>query len=300
MANRLLVTSHGTNRQAFAALDWALFFGLSAIWGASFLFMAIGLDAFHPGLITWLRIAFGALTLALIPKPAAKPISRDDMPKVRLLAVIWVAIPLTIFPIAQQWVDSSIAGMLNGAVPIFTAIIASALLRQLPGKLQLVGLVVGFAGIGSIALSSSSGEATAAIGVLLILAATVGYGFSTNIVAPLQQAYGSLPVMLKLQTLGLVMVTPFGIFGLTQSQFEWSPLIATLAVGILGTGLAFAMMGTLTGRVGPTRSSFITFLIPVVALVLGVVFRDERVTTAAIIGSLLVIIGAFLASRREA
>jgi drug/metabolite transporter (DMT)-like permease len=73
-----------------------------------------------------------------------------------------------------------------------------------------------------------------------------------------------------------------------------------MAVGFLGTGVAFILMGSLVGSVGPTRSSFITYLMPVVALVLGVVFRDEIVAPLAVIGSLLVIVGALLASRREA
>lgn len=298
--NRLVTTARGTNLNAFSALDWGLFMGLSLIWGASFLFMAIGLDAFHPGLITWLRIAFGALVLLVVPKRPSPPIAREDMPQVRLLSVIWVAVPLTLFPIAQQWVTSSVAGMLNGAVPIFTAIIATILMRQLPGRLQMAGLVIGFVGMSAIALSSSSDGATAAIGVALILVATIGYGFSNNIVVPLQQRYGSLAIMTRLQTTGFLLVTPFGIYGLFQSSFAWPSLLATAAVGVLGTGLAFVMMGTLAGRVGPTRSSFITYLIPVVALVLGVVLRDEVVAAVAILGSILVILGALLASRKEA
>ncbi len=92
---------------------------------------------------------------------------------------------------------------------------------------------------------------------------------------------------------------PFGVVGVSDSEFAWSSLLATLAVGVLGTGLAFVLMGTLSGRVGPTRASFITYLIPVVALVLGVVFRDEIVSPIAVVGSLLVIAGEVLASRRE-
>jgi drug/metabolite transporter (DMT)-like permease len=299
-ANRLVTTARGTNLNAFSAVDWGLFLGLSLIWGASFLFMAIGLDAFHPGLITWLRVGFGALVLTSFPKRPTPPITREDMPQVTLLSIIWVAIPLTLFPIAQQWVDSSIAGMLNGAVPIFTAIIATILLRQLPGQLQIAGLMIGFIGMTAIALSSSSQGATAAIGVALILLATIGYGFSNNIITPLQQRYGSITVMTRLLRMGFLLVTPFGVYGLFHSSFSWPSLFATAAVGVLGTGVAFVMMGNLAGRVGPTRSSFITYLIPVVALILGVVLRDEAVSVVAILGSTLVILGALLASRREA
>jgi drug/metabolite transporter (DMT)-like permease len=299
MADRLLTTSHGTNREAFNGRDWARFVSIGLIWGASFLFIEVGLEAFHPGLVTWLRVAFGALFMAFLPQARSVTIERADRPRIALLSVVWVTIPLTLFPIAQQWIDSAVAGMLNGAVPIFTAIIASILLQQLPGRLQMLGLIVGFAGIVAIALPAAESGQTAALGVALVLVACICYGFATNIVTPLQQRYGSIPVMARMLWLGVVLVAPYGIYGLLRSGFAWPSIIALMALGFLGTGLAYILMGGLAGSVGPTRASFITYLVPVVALVLGIVFRDEIVAPVAIIGSLLVIVGAILASRRE-
>ena len=299
MSSRIITTSHGTNREAFKATDWGLFFALGGIWGASFLFIAIGLDAFHPGLVTLLRVGFGAITIALVPKARQSKIPRSDFKKVGTLGLIWVAIPITLFPIAQQWIDSAVAGMLNGATPIFTAVVAAILLKHLPRAVQISGLIVGFIGMLAIALPSAGTGSTAAIGVALVLLATVCYAFSLNIVAPLQQAHGALPVIARALWIATIMVAPYGIYGLTQSEFAWSSLLATLAVGVFGTGLAFVMMGTLTGRVGATRSSFITYLIPVAALALGVVFRDEIVAPIAVVGVAMVIVGAMLASRKE-
>lgn len=296
---RLISTSHGTNREAFTAIDWALFLALSAIWGSSFLFIAIGLDAFHPGLVTLLRVLLGACVLGLLPRTRATKIDREDWPRVALLATIWVAIPFTLFPIAQQWIDSAIAGMLNGATPIFTAVIATVLLRAFPGPRQLLGLVLGFGGILAIALPSAGEGTTAAVGVVLVVAATVGYAISLNVATPLQQKYGSVPLMGRVLWGAVPMVVPFGLIGLGDSTFSWASMLAVAAVGILGTGLAFILMATLLGSVGATRASFITYLIPVVALVLGVVFRDEVVSPVAIAGIVLVIAGALLASRRE-
>jgi drug/metabolite transporter (DMT)-like permease len=296
---RILTTSHGSNREAFALLDWGLFTSLSLIWGASFLFMAIGLDAFHPGLVTWLRVGFGAAVMALIPRARKTKIDSQDRSRVGILGLVWIALPLTLFPIAQLWIDSAVAGMLNGATPIFTALLATILLRALPGRLQMAGLAVGFAGMVAIALPSAGAGTTAAIGVIMVLVATVCYAVALNMVAPLQQRYGSLPVIARVQWVAAAAVTPFGIYGLTQSSFAWPSLLALLAVGVLGTGVAFVFMGTLSGRVGPTRSAFITYAIPVVALILGVVFRDEIVAPVAVIGVVLVIAGALLASRRE-
>ena len=299
MSSRIVTTSHGTNREAFKATDWGLFFALGGIWGASFLFIAIGLDAFHPGLVTLLRVGFGALTIALVPKARQSKIPRKDFKKVGTLGLIWVAVPMTLFPIAQQWIDSAVAGMLNGATPIFTAVIAAILLRHLPRGVQISGLIIGFIGMLAIALPSAGTGSTATIGVALVLLATICYAFSLNIVAPLQQAHGALPVIARALWIATILVAPYGIYGLTQSEFAWPSLLATLAVGIFGTGLAFVMMGTLTGRVGATRSSFITYLIPVVALALGVIFRDEIVAPIAVAGVVMVIVGAILASRRE-
>ncbi len=297
---RILTTSHGTNREAFALLDWGLFVSLSLIWGASFLFMAIGLDAFHPGLVTWLRVGFGAAVMALIPRARTTKIAdSQDRSRVGILGLVWVALPLTLFPIAQLWIDSAVAGMLNGATPIFTALLATILLRALPGRLQMAGLAVGFVGIVAIALPSTGSSTTAAIGVIMVLVATVCYAVALNMIAPLQQRYGSLPVIARVMWVAAAAVTPFGIYGLTQSVFAWPSLLALLAVGILGTGVAFVLMGTLSGRVGPTRSAFITYAIPVVAMILGVVFRDEIVAPVVVIGVALVIVGALLASRRE-
>lgn len=189
--------------------------------------------------------------------------------------------------------------MLNGATPIFTAVVASFLLKQLPGRIQIAGLITGFVGIVAIGVSSSGGERTALIGVLLVVAATIGYAFSTNIVAPLQQKYGSIPIMARVLWVATILVAPYGLYGLGQSQFAWPSLLAVIAVGVLGTGLAFVMMGSLVGSVGPTRAIFITYLIPVVALILGIVFRDETVVPVAVVGVGLIIAGALLASRSE-
>lgn len=299
MTNSVLTTTVGTNREAFSPKDWALFITLSGIWGSSFLFMAIGLDNFHPGLVTLLRVVFGASFMFALPKSRSIKIPREEWPRIVTTSIAWIVIPFTLFPIAQQWIASGVAGMLNGATPLFTALVASVMLRQLPGRRQLFGLVIGFVGIVAIALPSADRGTTAAVGVMLVLIATMGYALATNIVVPLQQKYGAIPVMARVQWVATIGVIPFGLWGASQSTFAISSLLAVLAVGVLGTGLAFVLMGDLIGSVGATRSTFITYLIPVVALILGVVFRSEQISAIAVFGVALVIVGAFLASRRE-
>ncbi len=298
MGARVLSTTHGTHRGAFAGVDWVLFLVVGTIWGSSFLLMAIGLEAFRPGLVTWLRILFGASALWLIPGVRA-PIDRADRRRLLLLSITWVVIPFTLFPLAQGSVNSAIAGMLNGAAPIFTAVIATILLRRPPGSRQLVGIPLGFIGVAAIALSAAGEGSSQVVGVVLILVATICYGIAFNVATPLQQRYGSLPVMARILTIGAILTAPFGLFSIPGSHFAWSALAATGAVGILGTGVAFVLMGRLVGRVGPTRASIVGYLIPVVALALGMLFRHDEVGSIAVVGVALVILGAYLTSRRE-
>jgi len=105
--------------------------------------------------------------------------------------------------------------------------------------------------------------------------------------------------MARMLGLGAIWTTPFGFVGLSGSSFAWGPLAAIVALGALGTGLAFVLMGRLISRVGSSRASVATYVIPVVALVLGAIFLDETVRTLSIVGIGLVIAGALLASRKE-
>jgi drug/metabolite transporter (DMT)-like permease len=298
MGDRVLSTTRGTHRGAFAGVDWVLFLIVGTIWGSSFLLMAIGLEAFRPGLVTWLRVLFGACALWLVPGARA-PIDRADRGRLLLLSITWVAIPFTLFPLAQGSVSSAIAGMLNGAAPIFTAVIATILLRRPPGPRQLVGIPLGFLGVTAIALSAAGQGASQVVGVALVLIATICYGIAFNVATPLQQRYGSLPVMARILAIGAVLTAPLGLFSISGSRFAWSALAAIATVGILGTGVAFVLMGRLVGRVGPTRASIVGYLIPVVALGLGVLIRHDEVGPAALVGVALVILGAYLTSRRE-
>jgi len=294
----VLSTSVGTHRGAFTAADWALFASIGAIWGSSFLLIAIGLDAFEPGLITWLRVSFGAAALWLVPATRT-PLDRSDRARIVALSFLWVAVPFTLFPLAQQWISSGLTGLLNGSLPIFATTIGAVMLARLPGRAQVIGLMVGFAGVVAIVAPSLAEGSNEALGVVLVLVAVACYGIAINIAAPLTQRYGSLPVMGRMVGLAAIWTAPFGLVGLAGSSFDWGSLVAIAALGALGTGLAFVLMGRLVARVGSARASFATYLIPVVALVLGAVFLDETVRALSIAGIALVIAGALLASRKE-
>jgi drug/metabolite transporter (DMT)-like permease len=296
---RLLTVSAGTSAEAFRPTDWGLLGAVALTWGASFLFISIGLDAFSPYLIAFLRIVFGALTLACVPAARAR-IDRSDWGRIVLLSVIWMAVPLTLFPVAEQHVNSALAGMLNGGMPILTAVVATALGLRRPGRTQIIGLVVGFGGVVLISADSFAIGGDQAFGVLLIFGALICYAFSANLAVPLQQRYGGPALMLRVEAVGAVLTAPMAIVGLRSSHFEWGPFLAVLTLGVVGTGAAFAVMASLLGRVGATRGSIVTYLMPPVSIVLGVLVRDDHIAWLSIVGMAVVLVGALLVSRKEA
>lgn len=216
-----------------------------------------------------------------------------------LLAFVWMAVPLTLFPVAQRWIDSSLAGMLNGAVPLTSAFVAVLLLRALPGRVQMAGLVVGFGGVVMIAWPELGAADTTALGVALVIVAVFCYGIGANIAVPLQQRYGALPVLLRAAVVALAVTAPSGIAGIPGSELDGRPLAAMLPLGLLGTGWAYVAFALLLGRAGASRGAVAIYFTPVVAIVLGVTVRGEHVAAVSVLGAALVIAGAWLTSRSE-
>ena len=291
-------TSRGTNLDAFGVKEWGLLAGIALIWGSSFFFVEVGIEAFSPGIVTLARVGLGAAALAFVPK-ARQSIDRADLGRVLLLGVIWVAIPLTIFPIAQQWISSSVTGMLNAAMPIFAAIWATILLRRAPGRRQLIGIAIGFLGVFAMSWPELQNSSANALGVGLSLVAVAFYGLSANLAVPLQHKYGALPVLLRAQLAALVVVTPVGLAQLGDSTWAWNSALAMIPLGVLGTGLAFVFMANLVGRVGAPRGGIAIYFVPIVAIILGVSILNETLEAIALAGVALVLLGAWIASRAE-
>ena len=297
MRRPLLETGSGSRTEAFGVREWLLLAGVALIWGSSYLFIDIGLEALAPGVIAVVRVALGLAALSLVPA-ARRPIGREDLVRVAFLGVIWAGLPMILFPVAQQWIDSSVAGMLNGAVPLASAAWAVVLLRRPLPRVHAVGLLIGFAGVLAISWPQLQGSRATTLGAALVIGAVVLYGLAIDLAVPLQQRYGALPVLLRAQLAALVLLLPFGLWGLRSSSFAWPSVLAMVPLGVLGTGVAFVLMTTLVGRVGGPRGAVATYFIPVVAIVLGVVLLGERVAPAALAGTALVVAGAWLTSRR--
>jgi len=281
-----------------ASADWMLVAAPGLIWGASFLFIAEGLKAIGPSGVAFVRLLIGLSTLALFPA-ARKPVERLAWPAIALLGVLWFAFPLSMFPFAEQRVSSALTGMLNAVVPLFTAIVASVIAGRVPERRVIVGLAVGLTGAGLIAWPTIHEGHNSVVGVLLILAAVVSYGFALNVARPLQQKYGALPVILRALTVAVILTAPLGVRDVVAAHWTPASFLSLLALGAFGTGAAFVFMATAAGRVGATRASSTAFLIPPVALLLGVMVRGEHVAMLSIFGSIVCVAGAWFMRRPQ-
>jgi drug/metabolite transporter (DMT)-like permease len=146
-------------------------------------------------------------------------------------------------------------------------------------------------------LPSLSGAHADPAGVGLVFLAIIGYGISGNLLVPLQQRYGGPAVTLWALILSSFVLLPFAVVSLGESRFTASAFVAVLILGVVGTGFVRALSATLAGRVGAPRMSTTTYLIPIVAIILGVAFRDEVVAPVAIVGVAVVLVGAYIATR---
>src|SRR5262245_33150933 len=293
-----MTTSTLAPARTAAASDWALLILPGLIWGASYLFIAESLQAIGPNGITFVRSAVGFATLSLVPA-ARRRLRPEDRRRGVVLGIIWMAFPLSMFPFAEQHVSSALTGMLNGAVPLFAAAVASILARRPPTGAVAIGLAVGFTGavlmgLPGILADRTGGASSQSTGVLLILAALVSYGTAINLARPLQQRNGALPVVWNAQAVAVLLTAPLGLPELLRAHWSPAPLAALLTLGAFGTGIAYVFSATAAGRLGATRASTTSFLVPAVALMLGVVVRHEHVAVLSMIGAVVCLAGVWL------
>jgi len=201
------------------------------------------------------------------------------------------------FPYAEQRVSSALTGMLNGANPLFATLVASWILRRAPSKSITIGIAVGISGAVLMAIPALSEGHSEAIGIAMIVAALISYGFALSLARSLQQKYGAVPVTWRAQGVAAILTAPLGIPDVIHAHWMLTPLLSLLALGAFGTGIAFFLMAAAAGRFGASRASATAFLIPVVALILGVLVLHEQVAPISIAGGIVCLLGAWLMKR---
>lgn len=264
--------------------------------------MEVGLESFTPAGVTLARITFGLLTvvgLSLITRTALPP--RWAWGPLFIASLLWVGIPWTLFPIAQTMVTSSVAGIMNAVTPLMTLLaIMVAFPEERPTPQRIVGLFLGFLGILVVIGAWRIGDESlslAGIGLLLIAVACYGIAFPfarRYLTGPTaRETLHPLALATGLLVWGFVLTTPIAaVTGLTADTVTLAPVLSVIALGALGSGIAYALNFFVVQRADATTASTVTYLTPLVAVIMGAVVLTEPVTWNQITGGVLVIIGA--------
>jgi len=288
----------------FGVAEWGLSSLLSLTWGSSFLLIAVVIDHFDPSVVPFGRSLAGAAALACF-RGAREPIPARHWPRIAILGLVWMALPFWLFPLAEQTVTSGVAGMMNGGLPVVTALITAIWVRRLPSKKRVFAIFIGFIGIAVIAApavreESQSGKPVADLrGILYLLAAVVCYAVATNIARPLQAQFAPARLLVRVQLTAALWSLPVALTEIDDSEFSLTSVAALVTLGVVGTGLAFVAFGMLLERTGITRAMIPTYFTPVVGLLLGAVFRDEHIAVLSVAGMAVVILSAWMTSKPD-
>ena len=282
---------------------WAAFIGLGLVWGSSFFWNKLALQEIGPFTLVAARLLLG-----LIGMLAGMWIRRPKLPGTRrewlmmgLLGLTNTAIPFSLIAWSQQYIDSTVVSILVSSVPIFTVILAHFLIseeRLVPKK--FLGIVVGFLGVVVLFWRgiSNVGKMTM-VGQLGVLGAAVFFAISaiiarreTGKLDPLIQSFVSLTVADVFMWVVVLVAEP--AFSMPTEPATWGAL---LWLGVVGSALAYHIYYFLIGEIGPTRTSLIAYLMPVVGLVLGVLLLREGFDIQLLVGSVLVLGSIWVVNR---
>jgi drug/metabolite transporter (DMT)-like permease len=270
---------------------------LSAIWGASFMFIKVGVRELDPITLVWARLTCGALTLAPVVvlthgvRATLETTRREWLPLV-VTGLLNSSIPFWSLSWAETRIDSGLAAVIQAAAPLFTAVLALRFAAQerVTGS-RLLGVVIGFAGVALLVGVQPRGEVLAALGVVfsaLCYAIAALYTARTLAhVSPLVTALGAI-------TAAALSSLPLALFRLPSAVPELKVTGSVLALGVGGTGIAYVLYYALLAGAGASRSILVTYLVPALALGYGALILDEPVTAAALGGLALILAGVAL------
>jgi len=271
---------------------------LGAIWGASFLFIEIGIRDMSPSVVAWARVALGAAVL--VPFAWHRGVLRvpgATLALIAFLGAVQVAVPFVLIARGQEEITSSLSGILVASTPLFTALLAIRLdPTERSRGIQLWGVLAGLAGVGLLLGVDLSGTIDEAVGGALVLLASVGYATGGLVTKRRLPGAAGVGVAAWVTLSATVLLTPFAIADAPSEVPGLGPLVAVIALGVIGTGLAFAIFFDLMTNIGPSRTFIVTYLSPGFAVVYGAILLDEPISAATIAGLALIVGGSYLAA----
>ena len=278
---------------------WILFASLGLIWGLPYLLIKVGVTSLSTPMVVFSRLAIAAIILMPIAIGTRQLGQlRGHMRWVIAFALVEMTFTWWALTWAEERISSSLAGLFIATVPLTTALIARRLGMddRLTGT-RLVGMGIGFVGVGALVGLDVTGGDLLAIAALVVT--VLGYSIGPLIVDRRLQGVPSLAVIAVSLTINAVIYAPFAWVTRPTEPVPASAWLAVILLGALCTAAAFIIFFALIAEVGPSRTTLITYVNPAVAVVLGIVILDEPFTLGIALGFPLVLLGSWLATRRS-
>jgi drug/metabolite transporter (DMT)-like permease len=278
--------------------SWSLLLVLGAIWGASYLFIKIGLRDLSPSMVAWARIALAALVL--VPVAATQGALggvRSRAWWLALVGAVQVAAPFLLISAGEEEISSSLAGILVASAPLFTALLAVWVDHEERSQgLRLGGVLIGFGGV-ALLLGVDLGDSGAALlGGLAVVLASLGYAIGGFLVKHRLAGVAPLGMSAAVMVVSTIILLPPALLTAPDAAPGLGPAAAVAALGVLGTGIAFVIFYGLISSVGPARAFLVTYIAPGFAVVYGALLLSEEVTVATLAGLGLILSGSWLAA----
>jgi drug/metabolite transporter (DMT)-like permease len=273
---------------------------LAAIWGAAFMFIEIGLRGLDPGALILVRI--GSATVALLLAAAGARRARATLREVRELwfplavaGLVGTALPFYLIAWGQQTIDSGTSAILNASAPIWTALLAAAVVRsQRVTGVRLLGLLLGFAGVAVLVGGGREAGHGDLGGSLAVVAAAALYAVAALYVGRRFAGRSAFVVSVGTLAWATVFSLPLGAGGVVGAGVEWEAWGAALALGVVATAVAYLLYYALIEGAGASRAILVTYLVPGTAVLWGVALLGEPLTAAKVGGLALVLGGVAL------
>ena len=281
-----------------------LYIALGIVWGCSFIFIKLGLEFLTPVGVAFGRVSLGAITLLLWArfKGISLPKGRSMWFHLWVVSLLLNVIPGYLFAVAETEVTSILAGIINAVTPLMTLLaIMLAFREEKPKSYQVVGLLLGFGGVLTVLGAWQGLGDNPASAVIALLCAVACYGISF----PYSRKY-VLPRKIKAEslaagqlTMGTFTLLPaYLIDGISISNYRPGPVLAMLTLGIFGSGFAYIWNFKIMEAAGSAIASTVTYVTPVVAVIVGIIFLGEGVTWYEPVGGLIVLLGAAISQNR--
>ena len=286
-----------------SAKNWVKFILLGLMWGSSFLWIKIAVQEVNPFMLVFFRVLFASIGLSIYFIFLRRKLTLRWWWVYAFIGFFNVAFPFVLISWAETHISSGLASILNSTVPLFTMIIASFFYKEDRVTLARgIGLIVGFSGVLILSYTKLEGNSEyQTLGIIAMLVAACSYGASTvfarkadKYVTADEHSYGQMLA-------GLIFITPAMLITNSPVVLPVIPItwIALAWLGLIGSFVAAVIFFAMIYEIGPSRTSMVTYMFPLVGVLLGIIFLGETMTWQIYFGGLLILAGIYIVNSKR-